>query len=46
MPAPPVAFADDKILPLFQFFTRDHPPDGDDVHSLSVVAALGRGSAV
>jgi len=27
-----------KSLPVFQQFSRDHPPQGDDVHPVSAIA--------
>ena len=31
---------------MFQLVARDHPPHGDDVHPISIIAVLGRGPAV
>ena len=42
----PRSLTDEKSLPLFRQFTLNNPPDGDDVHPLSVVVAAGRGFVV
>ena len=41
-----VASLDEKSIPLFQQFTRNDPPDGDDICPISLIAAPGRGPAV
>jgi transposase len=42
-----LTFRDEQAqpFPLFQNLARDHPPGGDDVHSVPFVAAESRGSA-
>ena len=39
-------FPNEKSIPLFQQFARNHPARGDDVHPVSTVVAAGRRSAI